>query len=178
MSDRERIAQVAQRKWATVSDSLRSLRGNELCEGIAYFVHQKWGNEQFAQKILAKNLKSCFNMSYIRFIFKKKFEKMSELLIFAHFLFFCEQCEWISHFAQIKWAMWANRSFRSRKMSNHEQFAQVAQRKWAMWANLSFRSAKMSEWVNHSFFWANCSFAHFCTTQQILSLFLEYTPYL
>ena len=29
MSDRERFAQVAQRKWAIVSDSLRSLRGNE-----------------------------------------------------------------------------------------------------------------------------------------------------
>ena len=29
MSDRERIAQVAQRKWATVSESLRSLKTNE-----------------------------------------------------------------------------------------------------------------------------------------------------
>ena len=29
MSDRERIAQVAQDKWATVSDLLRLLRGNE-----------------------------------------------------------------------------------------------------------------------------------------------------
>ena len=37
---------------------------------------------------------------------------MSKLLIFAHFLFFGERCEWIAHFAQIKWAMWGNRSFR------------------------------------------------------------------
>ena len=59
---------------------------------------------------------------------------MSESLIFAHFLFFGERCEWIAHFAQIKWAMWANRSG---------------------------RSPKMSEWVNRSFFWANRSFAHF-----------------
>ena len=29
MSDREQIAQVAQRKWATVSKSLRSLKTNE-----------------------------------------------------------------------------------------------------------------------------------------------------
>ena len=29
MSDPEQIAQVAQDKWATLSDSLRSLRGNE-----------------------------------------------------------------------------------------------------------------------------------------------------
>ena len=81
---------------------------------------------------------------------------MSESLIFAHFLFFCEQCEWIAHFAQIKWAMWANRSFRSPKMSDHERFAQVAQRKWAMWANRSFCSPKMSKWVNRSL-------AHFLT---------------
>ena len=65
---------------------------------------------------------------------------MSESLIFAHFLFFGERCEWIAHFAQIKWAMWANPSFRSPKMSDHERFTQVAQRKWAMWANNSFCS--------------------------------------
>ena len=35
-------------------------------------------------------------MFYLRF--KKKFEKMSELLFFAHFLFFGERCEWIAHF--------------------------------------------------------------------------------
>ena len=37
MSDHERIAQVAQRKWATVSESLRSLKTNEwpwaICSG-------------------------------------------------------------------------------------------------------------------------------------------------
>ena len=51
-------------------------------------------------------------------------------------------------------------------MSNHERFAQVTQRKWAMWANRSFRSPKMSEWVNCSFFWANRSFAHFLTKNE------------
>ena len=54
---------------------------------------------------------------------------MSESFIFAHFLSFGEQCEWIAHFAQIKWAMWANRSGRSPKMSDHERFAQVAHQK-------------------------------------------------
>ena len=48
--------------------------------------------------------------------------------------------------------MWANRSFCSPKMSDHEWFAQVAHRKWAMWANRSFRSPKMIEWLNHYFF--------------------------
>ena len=42
ISDREWIALVAQRKWATVSDSLRWLRGNDRCERIAHFAHQKW----------------------------------------------------------------------------------------------------------------------------------------
>ena len=77
-----------------------------------------------------KNLKFCFTMFYLRG--KKK--------IFL--------CEWIAHFAKIKWAMWANRSFGSQKMSDHEQFVQVAQRNWAMWANCSFCSQNMSEWVN------------------------------
>ena len=63
---------------------------------------------------------------------------MSKLLIFAHFLFFGERCEWSADFAQIKWTMWANRSGRSTKMSDHEQFAQIAQRKWAIvWTKTS-----------------------------------------
>ena len=69
---------------------------------------------------------------------------MSESLIFAHFLFFGERCEWIAHFAQIKWAMWANRSGRSPKMSDHERFAQVAQRKWAI-VSESLRSLTKNE---------------------------------
>ena len=117
------------------------------------------------KQIWQKNLKSCFTMIFLRFK-KKILEKMSGSLIFAHFLFFGEQCEWIAHFAQIKWEMWANRSFHSPKMSDHEWFAQVAQRKWVMWANCSFRSPKMSKWMNHSFFWANCSFAHFWTKNE------------
>ena len=56
MSDHEQISQVAQRKWVTVSDSLRLLRGNEQSERIAHFAHQKWANERFAQKNLAKQI--------------------------------------------------------------------------------------------------------------------------
>ena len=62
--------------------------------------------------------------------------------------------------------MWANRSFRSLKMSDHERFAQVAQRKWAMRVNRSFRSPKVSQWVNRSFFWVNRSFALFWTKNE------------
>ena len=91
-------------------------------------------------------------MFYLRFLTKKipkKWVNRSFSLIFS---FFGERCEWIAHFAQIKWAMWVNRSFCSPKMSDHEQFAQVAQRKWMMGANPSFCSPKLSKWVNCSFF--------------------------
>ena len=68
-------------------------------------------------------------------------KKWANCSFFAHFLFFCERCEWIGHFAQIKWAMWANRSG---------------------------RTPKMSKWVNRSFFWANRSFAHFWTKKRAI----------
>ena len=66
-------------------------------------------------------------MFYIGFLFKKN-EK------FAYSLIFGERCE---------------------------RIAQVSHQKWAMWANRSGRSPKMSEWANRSFFWENRSFAHF-----------------
>ena len=109
--------------------------------------------------MLAKKSKILFYFVLLKVL--KKIEKMSESHIFAHFLFFGERCEWIAHFAQIKWAMWANRSFCSPKMSDHERFAQDVQRKWAMWANHAFRSPKMSEWVNRLIFLSEsliCSF--------------------
>ena len=97
-------------------------------------------------------------MFYLRFFFY--FRKNEQI---AHFLFFGERCEWIAHFAQIKWAMWANRSFRSPKMSDHERFAQVAQRKWAI-VSESLRSLTKNERMSESLiFWVNRSFAHFLT---------------
>ena len=41
-----------------------------------------------------------------------------------------ERCERIAQVAHQKWAMWANRSGRSLKMSDYERFAQVAHQKW------------------------------------------------
>ena len=90
-------------------------------------------------------------MFYLRCL-KKYFEK-----IFSHFLFFGERYEWMAHFPQIKWAMWANRSFRSPKMSDHEQFAQ---RKWAIVSQSLRFLTKMSESL---IFLANHLFAHFWT---------------
>ena len=61
---------------------------------------------------------------YIGFFIKKN--KQS-----AHSLIFGERCERIAQVAHQKRAMWANRSGRPPKMSNHEQFTQVAHQKWA-----------------------------------------------
>ena len=66
----------------------------------------------------------------------------------AHSLFFGERCKWIAQVAHQKWATMSD-SLRS--LRGNEQ----------LWRNSSGRSPKMSKWVNRSFIWANCSFAHF-----------------
>ena len=53
MSDYERIAQVAQEKWVTMSDLLSRSREMSNPEQIAQVAHDKWANELFAQKMLA-----------------------------------------------------------------------------------------------------------------------------
>ena len=81
MSNRERINQVTHDKWATVSDSLRSLIINERLSDLL-------------KKCLLKNLKSYFLYVLNRFFYLKN-ER------FAHSFFFGEQCERIAH---QKWA--------------------------------------------------------------------------
>ena len=54
LSDCERIAQVAQDKWGTVSEWLRSLMTNE---GFAQVAHDKWANCSF---LLRKSLTCSF----------------------------------------------------------------------------------------------------------------------
>ena len=67
MSDCERFAHIAQDKWATVSESLRLIRGNERMSDLL-------------KKIAYKNLKSCFLTFLVCFIYIF-FEKMSKSLI-------------------------------------------------------------------------------------------------
>ena len=105
MSDCERFTQD---KWATVSESLRSLMSKERFAQVA---HEKW-----AIRSKFFGLKSYF--LYIFCTLKKKRAIRS-------FFFF-------------QWAMWANRSGCSPKMSN------VSKLLWSL--------TKMSEWVNHLFF--------------------------
>ena len=68
---------------------------------------------------------------------------------FAHSLFFDEQCEQIAQVAHQKWAMWANRSGRSPKISHHERFAQVPQQKWATMSE-SLRSLTKNEQMSEA----------------------------
>ena len=75
----QRFTQIAQDKWATVSESLRLLKPNEQAranssgrswqmsnrERIAQVTHDKWANWRFAQKIWQKDLKSYFFVCFI-----------------------------------------------------------------------------------------------------------------
>ena len=60
-------------------------------------------------------------------------KKMSDLLIPS---FFDEQCEQIAQVVHQKWAMWANRSGYSPKMSDNELFTQFAYQKWVTMSEL------------------------------------------
>ena len=70
--------------------------------------------------------------------------------------------KWAIHsFPLFWWAMWANRSGRSPKMSDVSKSLRSLTKNEQPWVNRSGRSTKMSKWLNCSFFWANCSIAHF-----------------
>ena len=128
LSDCERFSQIA-----TMSESLRSLKKNVRPlanpsgyswqmsdrEQLAQVAHDKWVNERFARKNFAKKSKILFfSMFYIGVLFKK----------------------WaICSFPLFWWAMWANRSGPSPKISNHERIAQVRKKRAIQsenrWAN-------------------------------------------
>ena len=82
---------------------------------------------------------------------------MSQSLIFAHFLFFGERCEWIAHFAQIKWAMWVNRSFRSNQMSAVSELLILLTKNERPWAIRSDCSEEMSDREQIAHFWTKMS---------------------
>ena len=59
---------------------------------------------------------------------------------------FYERCERITQGSHQKWAMWASRSGRSPKMSNHEQFAHILHQKWTTISE-SLRSLTKNEQI-------------------------------
>ena len=99
MSDYDRLIQITQDKWATVSESLRLL--------ILSFAHKK-------REIHSKNF---FEYNHVfMYVFKKCFASCFFLNGgFAHSLFFGERCMWIAQITHDKRANWANRS--GQKMS-------------------------------------------------------------
>ena len=131
MSDCEWFAQIAQEKWATVSELLRLLMSKERpwanrsgcswqksdCERFAQVAHDKYVNERFAQKNLIKIV------SLVCFLYVKKEPFAYSLFLMSHVsgllrsLTKKERCEWIAQVAHQKWAneyrsfFWANHSF-------------------------------------------------------------------
>ena len=82
MSDCERFAKIAQDKWATVSEWLRSHRGNERLWAnrsgrsrnerpweFAQVAHDKWANEQITQKNFATKIKILFISMFYKYVF-------------------------------------------------------------------------------------------------------------
>ena len=131
MSNHERIAQVAQDKWATVSNSLRSLRGNEQ---MSDSLKKIW---------LTKSNILFFSMLYIQLFYLK----MSELLISSFWwpmgVNRSGRSPKMSNVSKLLWLLtknegpWAILLGRSEEMSDREQIAQVAHQKWA------------NEWIVH-----------------------------
>ena len=72
MSDHERFAQVAHQKWATMSESLRSLTKNDRMSKSLVFLSESlirsFLNEQFAQKTDERILSPAYlqQMSYTK----------------------------------------------------------------------------------------------------------------
>ena len=127
MSNHEWIAQVAQDKWATVSNLLRLLMINEQ---MSYSLKTFW-------------LKSYF---LVCFLYVFWFKEMSDLLIPSFLMSVVSElirsltknkrCEQITQVAHQKWATMSD-LFRGNER---------------LWANHSGRSPKMSKRVNCSFF--------------------------
>ena len=121
ISECERFAQVAQDKWATVSESLRSLMTNE---GVWAIRSGCSGPMSESLVFLSKSL--MFSFAHKKWTIRsKKFEKIVFWYVFTFFGSFFKN-------AHSFWAKWANRSSRSGQMSDRERFAQVAQKEWTI----------------------------------------------
>ena len=96
-SDCEQIAQVSYDKWATISNSLRSLMINEQIACLFWlnrsFTLALTKNEPLAQK------------------------KLTKIIFFVTFFEHLKQKQVICSFPLFYWVMWVNRSGRSPKMS-------------------------------------------------------------
>ena len=98
MSDREQIAQIAQRKWATVSESLRPLKTNERPWAIGSGRSEEMSEWAIRSKSFGKkNLKSGFLTFLGRIIYNFFIEKISESLISLKLNEQCKQIAQVAH---------------------------------------------------------------------------------
>ena len=139
MSNCEQFAQIAQNKWATIRESLRSL-----------MINHKWANEQITRFFWANHsLIFCLQKTSILL------KKIDWNCIFWY-VFIClnKKTRVICSFPLFSWAMWANCSGHSQKLRDCERIAQVAQVALDKWATLSesLRSLMTNQWpwVIHS----------------------------
>ena len=109
------------------------------CEWITQVTQDKCATVSESLRLLMINKRMSDLLK--KFWFKNQ---KSYFWVFFMYVFYLKK--WvIPSFPHFWWVMWANRSGRSPKMSDHERFAQVTHQKW----------------VNRLFFRANRSFAHF-----------------
>ena len=145
MRDCEQFAQIAQDKWATVSESLRSFRGNERPGAICSGCSEEMSDVSKSLISLTKN-EQLFNS------LKKFWLKKSRILL--HFVLFkvlkkkLRKNERIAHFCSFPlfwWAMWVNRSFRSNQMSDVSELLISFTKNERPWAIREGRSEEMSD---------------------------------
>ena len=141
MSDCERFAQMAQDKWATVSESLRSLRGNE----------RPWANRSGRSRQMSDH-EQFTQVAQVKWAIRSKnvWLKKSIILFFSMFYIHFFKCANRS-FPLFWWAMWVNRSDCSPKMgdvSDHKRFARIAQRKWQMSDREQIAQGVHQKWAN------------------------------
>ena len=151
MSNCERIAQVPhfkKRLWANRSGHSWQMSDREQ---FAQVPHDKWANEQIAGFFLSKSLirwqktSHLLKIVWLKLYFWYVFVRFFLNERFAHSFFFNERCERISQVAHQKWAMWANLSGCSPKMSNvSESLRLLTKNEWS-WAIRSGSSPKMSD---------------------------------
>ena len=131
MSDYDRIAQGAHYKWATVSDSLRSLM---IHEQIAHFF-ERIASLVFRSQKTSDSLKTIWLKSYFFVCFLK---------------FFNERCEQIAQVTHPKWEMWVNCSGPSQKWANDQMSESLVFKSESLIIHKNEQFAqKTNEWISN-----------------------------
>ena len=161
------FTQIAQIKWVTVSDSLRSLKTNEQlwvnCSGLgirsfahrsfAHFAQIKWVTVSASLRSLKTNERLWANgsghprqMSDLPKKFWLKNLNSYFLVCFINFIYIFLFKKWVIRSLPLFWwPMWANRSGYPPKMSDVSKSLRLLTRNEQPWGIRSGRSQKMSD---------------------------------